>query len=167
MPSAPVAPHVQTTPHFRIHFTPRSFAEQNLPLIANRLESAYSGAVGMLGVDLQGAMIDVHLSELVIEYGGMRLGGGGYAVPRRMQIHDLYLPDSPGESLERSLIVLLLALATGNDREPPALIVDGLHSNVMQRLGAFLSADQVTAHLAEAKARGELPALTALLDGPS
>lgn len=160
------APHVQTTPHFRIHFTPRSFAAQNLPLIANRLESAYTVIAGTLGVDLHGAVIDVHLSELVVEYGGQRLGGG-YAIPRRMQIHDVYVVDSPGESLERSLLILLLALALGDDREPPPMIVDGLQAVVMDRLSPSPMQEQTAAQLAELKTRGEMPQVSSLLFGPT
>jgi ABC-type multidrug transport system fused ATPase/permease subunit len=147
--------------------TPRSFAAQNLPLISSRLESAYGVIAGMLGTDLHGAMVDVYLSELVVEYGGQRLGGGGYAIPRRMQIHDIYIVDSPGESLERSLLILLLALAQGDDREPAPLIVDGLHADIMQRLNPLPAGDQTLAQLVDAKNRNELPSVSSLLFGPA
>lgn len=165
---AQVASTAKETPHFRIHVTAKSFAEQNLPSIASRLENAYGVIIDILGVELHGAMIDVHLSELVVEYGGLRLGGGGYAIPRRMQIHDVYLPDAPGDSLERSLLVLILALATESDSaEPAPLIVDGLLSLAMQRLGSFPPPDVVQGQLGQAKMQYSLPTIESLVAGPT
>jgi ABC-type multidrug transport system fused ATPase/permease subunit len=161
-------PVVQTTPHFRIHFTAPSFAAQNFPMIAGRLENAYSLMAPMLGVDLHDAVVDVHLSDLVVEFGGQRLGGGGYAIPRRMQIHDVYVPDSPGEDLERSLLVLLMALALSDDRELPAFVIDGLHANLMQRLNPQpLGAGTTPQVLGDAKTRGDIPGIQGLLSGPT
>ena len=164
---AQVRANVRETPHFRIHYTARSFAEQNADLIGSRLEGAYEAITSLLGIDLRGALIDVYLSALVVEYEGQRLGGGGYAIPRRMQIHDVYLPDAPGDSLERSLLVLLLALAVGDDREPAPLLVDGLLAHVMRRLGSFPGDEHVMAQLAEAKGRNELPPIATLISGPA
>lgn len=161
------APVVRATPHFQIHVPPGSFAAQNLPLIASRLEGAYALITSMLGVDLHGAMIDVHLSDIIVEYGGQRLGSAGYAIPRRMQIHDEYVADAPGESLERSLLVLLLALALGNDEEPAPMIVDGLHADIMQRLNPSTAADAAASRLVDAKTRNEMPHLQSLLGGPA
>lgn len=160
-------PEIHQTPHFRIHFMALSFAEQNMATIGTRLENAYSIITDLLGVDIQNAIIDVHLSELVVQFGGQQLGGGGYAVPSRMQIHDVYVPDAPGDGLERSLLVLLLALATGREHEPAPMFVDGLLARVMQRLGSFPSDEQIAMALTDSKARGEMPSVPALLPGPS
>ena len=160
------APGDHDTPHFRLQFGPGSLAAENISLIGDRLEHAYAAIAELLGVDLKGAMIAVFLSELVIEHGGQRLGGGGYAVPRRMQIHDVYTVESPGESLERSLLVLLLALVLGDDREVPPLLLDGLYAGIMRRLYPSPADEQTAGTLAEAKTRGELPAPSTLLAGP-
>lgn len=161
---------VQVTSHFRIHFKAGSFAAQNLPLIVKRLEGAYEVIAGLLALDQPadraGEAIDVCLSDLVIDQTGQP-GGGGQVVPDKMEIRDIYIADSPGGGLERSLLLLLLAHALGKAGEPPRLIVDGLLTNVMQRLGSPPASEPGSTQLAEAKSRGELPSVPDLLYGPT
>ncbi len=57
----------QLTPHFRIHYTSGSFAEQHLPLASERLERAYRIFADVLGLDdAHAGIIDVYLAEMVV-----------------------------------------------------------------------------------------------------
>lgn len=152
---------VQETRHARIRFARDSFAERDMAAIGSRLESAYGILSDLLGIEIDGR-IDVFLSELMVQYQGYRLVAGGYALPDRLQIHDVYRSDSPGESLERSLATIFLARVTGNE-EPSPFLVDGVLGVMMQRLGTPFSPEA----LSEAKTQGELPPIAALLSGPT
>ena len=157
----------QVTPHFRIHYTEGSFAEQSLSMIVSRLENAWTVITALLGVSAPAGLIDVHLSELLTDRRGNPLIRGGYAVPDRLQIFETYRADAPGETLERSLLLLLLGLATGHDRVRFPLVIDGLYACVMQQLGSFPPRDQIVPALMDAKKRGELPPIWALVAGPT
>lgn len=57
---------VQETPHFRIYYTPGSFAEQHLAQVSGRLEHAYRLLTGLLHVDAGNAsIITIYLYELL------------------------------------------------------------------------------------------------------
>jgi ABC-type multidrug transport system fused ATPase/permease subunit len=160
----------QETPHFRIHYSVESFAEQNLAMVGGRLENAYGIIAGLLGVDSRGpTKIDVHLSDMLEDPNqpGMMLSGGGYGNPGRMEIREVYRADAPGDGLERSLLLVLLSVATGNDNPRAPMIVDGLLGFVMQRLGGFPPDDQIMPMLGGAKGRRELPPVMTLLPGPT
>jgi ATP-binding cassette, subfamily B, bacterial len=184
--------HTQQTPHFRIHYTAGSFAEQNLALVGERLEQAYRILSDLLGVDVHDtSVIDVYLSELLVhppfgshpsngagafiaaQSGAMQGEPGeapsssGYAVASAREIHEVYRADAPGNDLERLLLQLLLAIALGNEQPLPPLIVDGLLAYVVQRLDDFPPDEQAIAQLAQAKAQRALPPLSALLPGPT
>jgi ATP-binding cassette subfamily B protein len=161
----------QETPHFRIQYLIGSFAEQNLAGIAGRLEGAYAIMSGLLGVDAAfgaGRRIDVFLSEIPPDPtpAGLPPGTDGYADTRRLAIYAAFRPDSPGESLERSLLLVLLSLATGSDVTPLPFIVDGLLFVTLQRIGQFPPPEALVPMLGLARVRRELPPLTTLLRGP-
>lgn len=141
--------------------------EQNLGTISDRLERAFDTATRLLRMDPRDK-VDVHLSEVLEDpqQPGALLPRGGYALPGRLEIHEVYRTDAPGEGLERSLVLVLLALASGNMRPPP-MIVDGLLTLLLRR-GAGLQPDQTTmAALLAANARRELPPIVTLLPGPT
>lgn len=158
---------IHETEHFRIHCPAESYASHHVALIGSRLEGAYGVASDLLGTDFHGTKVDVHLGEAVTNYQGQRLDRGGYAVPRRMQIHEVYRPEAAGEGLERSVIVLLFAVAMGTEKPPSVLAVDGLLACVTQQLGGFAPEDQVRATLAAASARGELLGIAHLWQDPN
>jgi len=158
-------PGTEETAHFRIHSTPGSFAAANVVEIGGRLERARDAIRQVLDLDIQDK-IDVYFSELTVQYEGYRLAAGGYARVDRLQIHDVYRPDSPGENLERLLLTIVLGRAW-HIESPPDVLVDGLLFNLMQRLGSDATLDEVAERLSEAKAQGTLPSLTALLGGPT
>src|SRR6266571_2275862 len=158
--------HTQETPHFRIHYTAGSFAEQHLTLVGERLEHAYRILAALLSVDVHSAsIIDVYLSELLADpqQPGVALESLGYAITNTREIHEVYRADAPGHGLERSLLQVLLAIALGHEHPLPPLIMDGLLAYVMQRLD---DASPMT-ELAKAKAQRRLPSVNALLPGPT
>jgi ATP-binding cassette, subfamily B, bacterial len=159
---------VQQTPHFRIHYTSRSFAEQHLMLLGKRLERAYSALASLLGVDIGTTnTIDVYLSELLTDSQlGEALESSGYAVTSSREIHEVYRPDAPGNGLERSLLSVLLGITLSNDHSLPQVIVDGLLAYITNLEEASLD-EQVLTELAQAKAQHRLPALKTLLPGPT
>lgn len=155
--------HTQETPHFRIHYTAESFAEQHLTLVGERLEHAYRILADLLSVDVQ--IIDVYLSELLADpkQPGVVLESLGYAVASTREIHEVYRADAAGHGLQRSLLQVLLAIALGHEHPLPPLIVDGLLGYVMQRLD---DASPMT-ELVKAKAQRRLPSVNTLLSGPT
>jgi ATP-binding cassette, subfamily B, bacterial len=160
----------QETPHFRIRYQSDSYAEQQLAGIAGRLENAYGIIAGLIGLDTPPrAKIEVHLAELLDDpdQPGIPLAEGGYAVPERLEMREVYRADSPGQGLDRSLVKILLAVAMGDDRPRPALFQDGLMALTMQQLGSFPPDDQLQPALGGAKVRRELPPIASMLAGPS
>lgn len=133
--------------------------------IGSRLERAHDAVLAVLPGGAPGT-IDVYLSELLAQYQGYRLSAGGYALPNRLQIHDVYRPDSPGEGLERSLLTIFLVRATGAE-EVPELLLDGLLVTVTQALGSDLTPEKVNERLAAAKTNGALPPLAWMVNGPT
>ena len=159
----------QETPHFRIRYSSGSYAEQQIGVIAGRLESAFGALTGVLGISTQpGAKIDVHLADVLDDpdQPGTPLAGGGFAVPERLEIREVYRADAPGDGLERSLVQVALTMVVGGAPSLPALLQDGLLALVMQRQGRFPPDEQIESALAALKARGELPPLPTMLDGP-
>lgn len=141
--------------------------QQSLGSISDRLERSYDAMTGLLHLDVP-EKIDVYLSELLEDpqQPGTLLPRGGYAVPGRLEIHEVYRADAPGEGLERSLLLVLLALGTGN-MQPVPMLIDGLLSLTLRR-GAGLQPDaQARDTLVELKARRELPPIAMLLPGPT
>lgn len=162
--------HIHETTHFRVHCAVESFAARNAAVIAGRLEQARGIMGDLLGMDAHGLeTIDVYLSEMLEDprQPGVPLFRGGYATPNRGEIHQIYRADAPGEGLERSLLLVLLGYAAGEERSWPALIVDGLLARVMSQLGSFPPDEQGMQALTAAKARGELPSVATLLSGPA
>lgn len=160
----------QETPHFRIHYDIESFAEQHIGMIGGRLENAYGVISGLLAIEPRaGSRIDVHLAEMLEDpqQPGQMLGGGGYAVPGRLEIREVFRSDAPGDGLERSLLMVLLTFATGAEASRPPFLLDGLLGCTMQRLGKFPPDDQVTAMLGGARMQRQLPPVAALLAGPT
>ncbi len=160
----------QETPHFRIRYSSGSYAEQQIGMIAGRLESAFAALTGLLGITVQpNAKIDVHLADLLDdpEQPGTPLAGGGFAVPERLEIREVYRADAPGDGLERSLVQVVLTMVAGGTPSLPALVQDGLLALVMQRQGRFPPDEQIETALGALKARGELPPLSTMLDGPA
>ena len=183
---------IQETPHFRIHYTAGSFAEQHLASIDQRLEQAYRIFVSLLNSERDNAgRIDVYLSELPADpQPDAAPTSPGSAVASARETHEVYRADAPGNDLERLLLQVLLGNTPGNNRSLPPLIVDGLlayvlltsatpllwpplhdqHSgagDVMQYQDDASPAEQVLAELAQAKAQRKLPSLTSLLAGPT
>jgi ATP-binding cassette subfamily B protein len=160
----------QETPHFRIRYVADSFAEQQLAGIAGRLENAYGIIAGLLSLQTPPrAKIEVHLAELLDDpkQPGIPMAEGGYAVPERLEIHEVYRADAPGQGLDRSLLQVLLAVAVGDERPRPAFIQDGLLALTKQRLGMFPPDDQIIPALGGAKVRRELPPISTLIGGPT
>ncbi|GAC1638019.1 MAG: hypothetical protein NVS4B2_27040 [Chloroflexota bacterium] len=150
---------------FRIHYTVGSFAERSLPQIVERIETTSDAVTTLLALPRPSAVIDIYLSEIVVDSLGSPLVKGGYVVPERLQIFEVYRSDAPGETLERSVLMVLLAIATGQERMRFPLLLDGVHARVMQSLGGFPPEEQVVPVLIEAKSRGDLPSISALLAG--
>jgi ATP-binding cassette subfamily B protein len=165
--SAPAAPNEETvaTSHFRLHAPSGSFAAENLEAVGPRLESAYRAIVSVLAIEAPPGTMDVYLNETLADAQGRALDQGGYVLPDRSQIYEVYRPDAPGSNLERSLFFLLLARSLNRQEAPSGFVVDGLMALVLQRLGSFPSDEEVGAALAAARKQKELPALSALLAG--
>lgn len=141
--------------------------EQNLGIISDRLERAYDTMTSLLHMEMRDK-IDVYLSEVLEDpqQPGTLLPRGGYAIPSRMEIHEVYRTDAPGEGLERSLLLVLLALAAGNMRPAP-MIVDGLLALALRRGAGSQPDEQAMAILVAAKAQRELAPIVTLLPGPT
>ncbi|MGH2588654.1 MAG: ABC transporter transmembrane domain-containing protein, partial [Dehalococcoidia bacterium] len=143
------------------------YAEQQLGTIAGRLESAYAMIVALLGLDGRApAPIDVYLSEVLEdpEQQNTPKLTGGYVIPRRPAIQEVYRPDAPGVTLEQSLARLLVAVAIGAETELPPFGEAGLHGWLGMRLTPG-SADHAGQMLHQLHARGEAPAASDLLAG--
>ena len=166
----PTQRRAQETEHFRIRYQSDSFAEQSIQVISARLENAYRVMSEILAVDASSSgKVDVYLSEVLDDPNqpGTPLAGGGYAVPGRFAIHEVYRPDAPGDGLERSLLQLLLGVALGSEAPPAPLIMDGLLLLSMQRAGGFPPDEQLLPMLAQAHGQRQIPPLGVLLGGPS
>ena len=156
------------TPHFRIRFGAESYAEQQAPMIGERMERALAVLTALLApVPPAPGKIDVTLSDILYdpEQPGTTLAGGGYAVPERLEIREVFRPEAPGDGLERSLLRIILARALGEDRPRPPMVMDMLLAMTMQRLGAFPPDDQIIPGLAVAKSKRQLPPITTVLSG--
>ncbi len=141
--------------------------EQNLGTISDRLERAFDTTTRLLRTDTRDK-IDVYLSEVLEnpQQPGALIPRGGYALPDRLEIHEVYRTDAPGEGLERSVVLVLLALASGN-MQPAPMIVDGLLALLLWR-GVGLQPDQTAmAALLATRAKRERPPIVALLPGPT
>src|SRR5205823_9728910 len=133
--------------------------------IAGRLENAYGIIAGLLKLDTPPrGKIEVHLAEMLDapDQMGVPMAEGGYAVPERLEIHEVYRADAPGQGLDRSLVKVLLAVAVGDDRPRPPIILDGLLALAKQRLGTFPPDDQILPALGGAKVRRELPPVSTM-----
>lgn len=141
--------------------------EQNLGIISDRLERAFDTTTRLLQTDLQDK-IEVYLSEVLEDpqQPGTLLPRGGYVRPGRLEIHEVYRTDAPGEGLERSLLLMLLSHASGNMRPAP-MIVDGLLTILLRRGVGFPPDEQVRAVLAAVKSPRDLPPIASLLPGPT
>jgi hypothetical protein len=145
--------HIQETPHFRIHYTPESFAEQHLTQIGERLGHAYGILSHLLGVDTSSAnvnIIDVYLTELLTD---SQLGeapeSSGYIITSTSEIHEVYRADAPGNSLERSLLQVMLGIALDIEYVLPPLVFDGLLAYITEGLEDTSPGDEVMTELAE------------------
>jgi len=160
---------MQETPHFRIHYTPESFAEQHLAQIGERLGHAYGILSHLLGADTSSAnTIDVYLTDLLTD---SQLGeapeSSGYAITSTSEIHEVYRADAPGNGLERSLLQVVLGIARGIEHALPPLVFDGLLAYVTQGHEDTSPGDEVMTELAEAKTQHILPPLNTLMPGPT
>jgi ABC-type multidrug transport system fused ATPase/permease subunit len=160
---------IQETPHFRIHYTPESFAEQHLTQIGERLGHAYGILSHLLGIDTGSAItIDVYLTELLTDsQPGEVPESSGYAITGTSEIHEVYRADAPGNGLERSLLQVLLGISLSNELALPPLINDGLLAYATQSLEDTSTIDEVMMELAQAKTQHTLPPLNTLFPGPT
>ncbi|HVA89128.1 MAG TPA: ABC transporter transmembrane domain-containing protein, partial [Chloroflexota bacterium] len=147
--------------HFVVHCAPGTFAMRHLPQITTRLEKAYGIVVSLLGGPPETALpIQVWLDEPERESACPTIP------PAREAIRAPYLPESPGEGLDRAVLLVLLARIAGHDRPLPPLFVEGLHGCLLQKLGGFAGDEEVLAKLRTARANHALPKPRALLAGP-
>jgi ATP-binding cassette subfamily B protein len=158
---------VQETPHFRIHYPTESYAEQQLGTIAGRLESAYASIVMLL--EIRGRApetIDVYLSEILEDPKQQTpMLTGGYVIPHRPVIREVYRPDAPGVTLERSLAEVLVDAAVGPNTVLPPFGVEGIQGWLAMRL-APESAMQASLLMEQLQARGQTPTVHAVFAGP-
>jgi len=149
------------TPHFIVHGSPGTFAMQQLPQITARLEKTYGIVIALLGSPPESATrIQVWLEESEPE------NSSTPAAPEREVIRVSYRPESPGEGLDRAVLLALLARIAGPDRPLPPLFVEGLHGCLLQKLGGFAGDKEILAKLGAASANHALPTSRALLAGP-
>jgi ATP-binding cassette subfamily B protein len=174
----PIEQRVQHTPHFRIHYPAESYAEQQIGQIADRLEAAYATMVNVLA--LQGrapAPVDVFLAEWQQDPStpDVPRTTGGFATPGAAVIHEVFRPDAPGVTLERSLAQLLLSVAIGPSETPlPLFAVEGLLGWLSERLGPLAvsstnggAAGRPSAELVkQLQAQGQLPHIATIIAGP-
>jgi len=147
--------------HFVVRCAPGTFAMRHLPQITTRLEKAYGIVVSLLGGPPETALpIQVWLDEPERESACPTIP------PAREAIRAPYLPESPGEGLDRAVLLVLLARIAGHDRPLPPLFVEGLHGCLLQKLGGFAGDEEVLAKLRTARANHALPKPRALLAGP-
>jgi ATP-binding cassette, subfamily B, bacterial len=158
---------VQDTPHFRIHYPADSYAEQQLSMIAGRLESAYVGIVHLLGIEGRAPMqIDVHLADAFDDAGraGISHLTGGFRFTSRPEIHEVYRPDAPGITLERSLAQVMLGVAVGETPLPP-FAFEGLLGWVDEQLTpGYAPSAQMVEQLQQQR---QVPPPAALFAGPA
>ena len=159
----------QETPHFRIHYTSGSFAEQRLAQIGERLERAYTILAGLLDLDPQNAsLIDVYLAEQPENpQPGGTLESSGSANTSAREIHVVYRADAPGKDLEQLLLNVFLKIAPGNEHPLPALFVDGLLAYITHSREDLAQGGKVMKELTQAKEEDTLPPLKTLLAGPT
>jgi ABC-type multidrug transport system fused ATPase/permease subunit len=158
---------IQETPHFRIHFPPESFAEQHLMHISERLGHAFGILSHLLNIDTGSSYtIDVYLTELLTDSELTETPeSSGYAIISTREIHEVYRADAPGNSLERSLLQVVLGTALGIEYALPPLVFDGLLAFITQGLEDASPGDEVMMELAQAKTEGTLPPISTLFPG--
>jgi ATP-binding cassette subfamily B protein len=148
----------QQTPHFRIHYTSGSFAEQHLMLVSERLERAYNIFAGVLGLEeAHPRIIDVFLSEMVVS--PQMMESGGYALTSTTEIHEVYRADAPGHNLERSLLEVLLPMTPGYQHPLPPLLLEGLLTTLTQRLDNSPPDPKAMTELFTARTKRTLPSV--------
>jgi len=153
--------------HFYFSCPVGSLAAQNLKSLGERLEEVYEAIVELLGGAVAAEKIVVRLSELLTDPQGRPLDRESVVIPGRMEIYEVYRSDAPGNGLERSILLVLLAAASGGESPPPPLVVDGLLTRAMQRVGSVPESDQLMPTLVAAQESKALPPLRAMLQGPA
>ena len=109
-------------------------ADRNLGLIGARLETAYGVVTELLGVETAGdERIEVWLPE-VADVAEMDGGPPDGAATVRRGLTEAYRTDAPAPNLERSLVLLVLARATGKAGGLAPLLVDGVLALATARL---------------------------------
>jgi hypothetical protein len=127
--------------NFIFRYPSNSIAEKQIHLIATRLQSVLYEAVNVLDLELPQEPIHVYLSEMEeVELPAHAQGNGGTTQPGRMEIQGIYRSDSPGLSLERSLVELLVRVNLEERASQPAMVVDGLLGHISLQIGRLDSA---------------------------
>ena len=153
--------------NFIFRYPSSSIAEKQIHLIATRLQSVLYEAVKVLDLELPQEPIHVYLSEMEeVELPAHAQGNGGTTQPGRMEIQGIYRSDSPGLSLERSLVELLVRVNLEERASQRAMVVDGLLGHISLQIGRLDSA-KPKASLSEALNEGQRISVTDVLHGPS
>jgi ATP-binding cassette subfamily B protein len=162
-----IVSRVQETPHFRIHYPSDSYAEQQLGTVAGRLESAYAAIIALLELGGRAPQtIDVYLSEMLEDPTQQApMLTGGYVIPRRPIIREIYRPDAPGVTLERSLAQVLVDAVIEPDTVLPPFATEGIHGWIGMRIAPD-SAMQASLLMEQLQQRGQTPTVHAVLAGP-